>query len=888
MKVFLKTLGIISITIVAIIAITVGTFAILALLDHGKSSDYFPTDSTLRIEVTSVGDLIEELTDWEVSDIVLSEPEMKDIYQSFLEWKNNPVRENFLVKRAMSLDANILFNDNFDPLIIINMGWRSFVNRIILWSEPLLGFSPIEIKKTNFEGHSYFTIIPPKKTQAEEVEAKESKPIYVFIKGKILLISTNEKFIQDTLMGAPFAQTHQLNYSFSTNPLIKIHLNTQKLVQMFQKDFPDLIPLSNRLNFNKETLLAVDIKKGEINLEGYTPFHTDTEDLVEYLSYDPGYLRVPQYLPDSVNILTGFRFRNFDSLINLVNNFIDNKKQINLSNFDVLTKSILGLSSQELVTDWLGREAGAFTLKGYSSNPVMFVEIENQENLDKVFEKLKNNLFIKAKDNLVIDKIRVASLNFPAPLMKVLEVFTGPIDTPYMVRKGNYLYLSNNPETLAHLLKEIKGKNYLSDSKSFKNVTGKLPSRSPFLFYYDLNSAMPRFLLSQNVLAKIFRLYEKGHFYISYHQEEIRFQFHGDKSPITGTTNFPGFPVDTHEKINSQVIVGDIGESALPELSFLNTKNEMIITNMIGIKLSRTTMPDRTSLLKAVPQIGILTYGSSGFLSIPIEGIGMDQQEKKVEWDWTFDPTPYKDGYIIFDKSLQKLIYLRDNGSYPLPQIYTKNILAPPSVLENRYLGIYPKDIFGTYYITDDEGIPLASWPQRAGSVAIKGPQLIRDKNQIYSIFLTQKGILEIRDVEGSLIHDPVEMEGTFYSSPAIIKNKREHDVVIINKDGDITIFSLKGEIQNQFKVKIPNSETAGIIGYDINDDGIEELFLYGAGSKIYGWTKEGKLLEGFPVEGHFKPVFTDLDSNGIPEMITGGLDRKIYAYTVRYGIEGE
>ncbi|MDC7223908.1 MAG: VCBS repeat-containing protein, partial [Spirochaetales bacterium] len=833
----------------------------------------------LRVEVDSVSTLLDNLTEWSAAEIILSEPEMKDVYQSFLEWKNNPLRENPLVKRTLSLEADILFNDQFQSLIIVDLGWRSSLYKLFLQLEAVLKISPLEIESRSFERKIYSAVtLPPQKGDTSGVDQR----IFLYSRGNILLVVTDESFLQETLAGAPYPPRDRLAYSFEKRPDLKIHLNTEKLLDLFGEDFPELALFKEKVSFHKEILLAVNVEDERINLEGYIPFDTESPEMINYLTTDPGLLMVPKSLPPSVNILTGFRYNDLNALLAMVNSFLPEEDQIELENFDSITKSLLGLTTEELLTDWLGNEAGAFTLEGYSSSPVFFAEIGNNKNLDKVLEALKESLFVKAKDNLLLDETRITMLTLPGPLKVILELFTGPLDTPFLIAEGDYLYISDNPETLAHLSRELKGRDSLASSGSFKTVTGRLPERSPLLFYYDLNTAMPRFLLSNQVHTKLMRYYEKGHFYLSYHQQEIRFQFHGEKAPVKETRPFPGFPVDTKEAIFSPVMTGDLGESILPEFSFMNKNDELIITNFFGTPLSRTVMPRKSTLLEILPGEGVLTFGEKGFLTVPMGGISLGQLDEPFPWDWTFSPVPFGGDYLLFNKESQQLVRLGRNGQTDLGRPYAKTILNPPDTWKNQYIAVYPKDLFGSYYLLNSSGNPQENWPQKAGSLSLHGPRFFEYKGKIHLMFLTQKGTLDIRDRKGESLHMPLTLDGTFLSPPLSFRGEQGTLIALINSKGTVTILTPEGEIIREWDLRIPESEETRFTAYDVDGDGLDELFLHSVGNRIYGWRSDFTEIPGFPVPGHYRPEFLDLDADGTIEMITGGMDDKIHGYTIR------
>ncbi len=864
-------------SLLGLILVLSGILFASASLNREESSDFFSPDHTLRIEVDSVSGLIGTLTEWEGASIFLEEPEMAGAYESFIEWKNNPLRESRLIKALLALKADILFDDQFKPLILIDLGWRSSPVRAVLKWESLRHGSPLAVESRYRGDAAYRQItLPP-----EDGDTEGAQQLYLGIRGNILILSPSEPFLAGTLQSAPFPVRDSLNYSFDRRPDLKIHLNTDRLLEKFSLDFPGLDLLSGQLPFHEETLLAAYLEEDQLTLEGYVPVSSDSPVMTDFLSADPGELRVPRKLPLSVNILSGYRYGDFSSFLSWLNLFLPEEKQFNPEDYRGITKTLLGLMPED-ITGWIGEEAGAFSLEGYSSSPVYFVEIRDQKALSLLFEALKKSLFIKAQDNLLMDDTRITRLSLPGPLKLLTERFTGPLETPFIINREGYLFLSHDPETLAYLSRELGGRDTLASTDSFKKASGQLPEKSPLLFYYDLNSAMPRVLLQDNPLSKLIRLYEKGHFYVTYHRDEIRFQFHGVKTPPRQSGPFPGFPLDTGENIMTPVLTGDLGESRLPEFAFLNKEGELIITNFLGTPQSRTLMPEGTSLLEMTRGEGVLTFGRNGFLTVPLEGLGLSREETPFPWSWTFDPVPFGRKYLLFRRDEGQLYLISPAETEPFGPPFSKTVLNEPDSLKGKFVALYPKDLFGTLYVLNSQGSPLPGWPRQGGAISLSGPRFLEDDGEDYLLYLSQKGTLDIRGMDGQPAVSPIDMGESYLSPPVAMKDGRKGLIALLSEKGRISLLDGKGNILREEKLRLPRSEEVCLLAYDIEGDGRDELFLHSAGNRIFGWDSTLTPLSGFPLDGHYRPVFTDLDGDGTPEMISGGVDKKIYAYSLR------
>ena len=124
----------------------------------------------------------------------------------------------------------------------------------------------------------------------------------------------------------------------------------------------------------------------------------------------------------------------------------------------------------------------------------------------------------------------------------------------------------------------------------------------------------------------------------------------------------------------------------------------------------------------------------------------------------------------------------------------------------------------------------------------------------------------------GKLAKKPADRIGGF---------EMERKQVTFNADGEFILISMGGEIIKKKKVPDVGDRKARLLLFDIDKDGIEEIFVYGTKNHVIGVGRNFEVLPGFPVKGNKKPSFTDLNFDKIYEMIVGSYDGNVYAYTL-------
>ena len=212
--------------------------------------------------------------------------------------------------------------------------------------------------------------------------------------------------------------------------------------------------------------------------------------------------------------------------------------------------------------------------------------------------------------------------------------------------------------------------------------------------------------------------------------------------------------------------------------------------------------------------------------------------------------------------------------------------LLSPVTVYNNVIALYPKSFSGSIYLIDNNGNTVKGWPQDAGGIGYGSPVINRIGNDYAGsvVFITQKGDLFAWSLDGSKRNGfPINISGVFYTQPVIgnINNEMNREIVTLDKNGNVSIVSGEGIDVLKKEIKGSGSKDNKIMLFDINNDRINEIFIYGGSNNIYGLDNELNILPGFPVKGNTKPCFSDFDSDGQYEMIVAGVDNYIYVYTI-------
>ena len=149
--------------------------------------------------------------------------------------------------------------------------------------------------------------------------------------------------------------------------------------------------------------------------------------------------------------------------------------------------------------------------------------------------------------------------------------------------------------------------------------------------------------------------------------------------------------------------------------------------------------------------------------------------------------------------------------------------------------------------------------------------------------FLTQAGLLYAWDPAGSPVPQfPLTLPGVFYTTPEALSVDGQGALAILAQDGTLSIVGMSGAVLRQTVVPDLDGKDARMLVADLYRDGRQEILLYGSGAFIAGYDSSLRPLAGFPLKGVSAPQLLELNHDGRLDLVTAGLDGKIYAYALR------
>jgi len=616
--------------------------------------------------------------------------------------------------------------------------------------------------------------------------------------------------------------------------------------------------------------------------------------LLEDRSQAPG---MSERLPASSQYATVLSAGTLEDLLLATGVFAGKEFEDTIKRTDSLSRTILGLTLDDLLFSWPGKEFAVFGLEG-RPHPVYAIQIADERKRQAVFDKAFSSIVLNENTRLNLDGVRIPRIEVPEFLQSLLRRWNMFLPSPYYTIYRDYLLASESAEALLAALRAMQRNDVLPKTAVWRNIAGGRTAASAFSLYYSLDLSMPFFLRKNTALSGFLSLYRQG---------LVRMSFDKGKADITlvlvpgsgsGVNLVNSFLVETKVRPYNR-IYGSADDSKI----FLSAGNTVVSVNVANN--STVDMP-----------------GQDRLWIVPAEGVG----DKKTVTAWVASergrvtlvngelealqgfpvltglrlssaPVAYNGKLYLCDED-GKVQAVDASGKQTVWETsFASPLRSSPSFLTaqaktgaRNYAAVYPKSFFGELWLLDADGKILPGWPvplERKEEDGLGGnaglgfgsPLLFSYNNGVYVAFVSQSGDFFVFDENAKVLSPfPVTLNGVFFVQPVFDGSF----FWLVSAEGNLFRVSPDGEVLYQNVTGFSAKEEGYITVFDCDGDKVPEIFFTGEGNALHAYTRNFRSLEGFPLQAWGKPHFVPAQGNKKAEIFGIGMDRRLYRWQFR------
>jgi hypothetical protein len=666
---------------------------------------------------------------------------------------------------------------------------------------------------------------------------------------------------------------------------------------LFSKQDPRIEEILNSLEF--ESMVEAGVSIIPRKLEIYLAAHLSSDNtlLNRFLESRSQTPEMADRFPSSTQYATVLSAGTLGELYRAASVFgADFDDAVKLA--DNSSRAFLGLTLDELLYSWSGKEFSVFGIEG-RPHPVFAVQVSDERKRQQVFDKAFRSVFLNEDTRLDLDGVRMPRIATPDFLQYLLKKWNIFLPSPYYTVYRDFLLISESADTLLSALRAMQRNDTLPGTAAWRNIAGGKSAASAFSLYYSLDLSTPFFLRKNTALSAFFTLYREGLVRMNFNGGLLELSLSFVPGSGSGITLVNGYPLDIGGRPSNQVFGAERGEY---NRVFFASGNSAFSVNLAdktvyGIEGQgiHWVVPAKETGKK--DEMNAWVVSDRG--RVTLVNADMEPAERfPVLTGLRISASPCVfDGKLYLCGEDGRVCIIDEKGGQNFWNTsFTSALRSPPSFLNlsvkggtRIYAAVYPKSFFGEIWLLDENGKNFPNWPVptattlREGGFADSGigfgsPLVFAHNGKIYVAFVCQSGELILYDENASIVLPfPLSLNGIFYIQPVF---DGEY-LWLISADGTLFRIGINGELLYQNIPGLSVKEEGYIKVFDCNGDMKPEIFITGEANALYAYTRNFRSLEGFPLPVWGKPLFTEAGIRKA-EIIGMGMDRRLYRWQFR------
>ena len=866
--------------LVCILVLVSIIWAAFSLIGRVKPTEVIPDAAVLRLSISNPVRLLDGILSHEPLHEITSVPALAPVLSSLNVLEESSLLKNRMIRLAARGNIEIAFLsvDSGTPGSLIAAWDFGFFSPLLRILPKISGFFNIP--------NLYY------------VQAGKNSRFEYRMEGMTLFAAPYRNLLFITDNSAVFESRTAVKTGTQAFSVIKpsaydaaLMLSPEFIAALLAEQDASIAAIMNNIEFNSavEAGLSVYPKKLEFRITApVLSGQTALKRLLEQRSQVPG---MAERLPAAAQYATILSAGTLEELYQAALVFSPGLGET-LKTAENSSRFILGLTLNDLLFSWSGKEFAVFGMEG-RPHPVYAVQIADERKRQEIFDKAFKSIALNENVRLNLDGVRIPRIEVPNFLQSLLRQWNLFIPSPYYTIHEDYLLVSESAETLLSALRSMQRNDVLPKTDVWRNIAGGKAAASAFSLYYSLDMSMPFFLRKNTALSGFLALYRQGLVRMSFNKGLADISLALVPGSGSGVTPVKGYPLEIGGR---------------PSNKIYGTGDRVFFTRgdtAISIDLADNSIYELS--------------GQGSIWVVPAEGMG----EKNAVNAWVVSdrgrvtlvngnmepaqgfpaltglrisspPVSYNGRLYLCDEDGKVHTIDANGGQSVWETSFIAALRSPPSFLmltsrnntrtQSSYAAVYPKSFFGEIWLLDADGKAFPGWPapisgigeQDNSGIGFGSPLLFAYNNLVYIVFVSQAGELSVFDENAAPVSPfPLILDGVFYQQPAF---DGEY-LWLVSANGTLFRISIAGEVLYQRIANFSVMEEGYITTFDCDGDKIPEVFITGEGNALHAYSRNFRSLEGFPLPVWGKPLFIDSSGRGKAEIIGMGMDRRLYRW---------
>ncbi|MCL2800463.1 MAG: hypothetical protein FWD28_01715 [Treponema sp.] len=672
-------------------------------------------------------------------------------------------------------------------------------------------------------------------------------------------------------------------------------LSNDFIASLLADQDPAIAAIINNIEFDSRVEAGLSIHPRKIELHLAAPLSSREPSLSRILGQRSRVPGMAERIPADAQYATILSAATLEELYETAKVFTPDLDDT-LRVAETSSRFLLGLTLNDLLFSWSGDEFAVFGLEG-RPHPVYAVQIADERKRSEVFDKAFRSIVLNENIRLNLDGTRIPRIEIPEFLQALLRKWNIFVPSPYYIVYRDYFFVSESADALLSAVRAMQRNDVLPRTADWRNIAGGRSTATSFSLYYSLDLSVPFFLRKNTALSGFLSLYRQGLARMSINKGIVEVSLSLVPGSGRGVTPVHGYPLAIGGRPSNRL-------SGAEGRVFFTSGN-----TSLSLKIADNSFDELTGQGNhwVIPAFGTWERDAVNAWVVTDRGrVSLVDGNMEVQSGFPMlmglrvssPPVAFNGRLYVCDED-GKVHVVNAQGRQQLWETsFSAALRSPPSFLtissrnsSVTYAAVYPKSFLGEIWLLDSEGKALPNWP---APIAVSGdsdeysytpgigfgsPLLFTQGNSIRVAFVNQSGQLLVYDETAALVPPfPVNLDGIFYIQPVF---DGEY-LWLASAEGKFFQVDMEGEVLYQQIPGFSVMEEGHIILFDSNGDKVPEIFITGEGNALYGFTRNFRSLEGFPLPVWGRPYFIPAQSGRKAEVFGIGMSTRLYRWQFR------
>jgi len=870
--------------LILIIVLPLAGMTIASLVGRVPPSQAIPVEYLAYVQLPTPVDTVSRIVSDESFSILFTEPSLVALAPLAADLRASGILEKPLVRFLgnRSVDAALLQNGQF--IAAIDSGFFSSWLRLFPVIVPMLGISDLTVLREN--GQIFYRFqATPSTPGATSVQA-----YYITVwKNLILIAPDTHSLLLNVIHG------DRSRFLGTSGPLFRqrgfdvgILLSSTQLVAGMPVRTGIADAILRSLVFEQQAEIAITLTDSRLRLSMSVPVDSDDPSLSSLLNRQSMVPSIYTLLPQDTQYATVIAAGSLQDLLQPALGFSGPEFDRAWRQGNTASRTLLGMSLEDLLFSWTGSEFALFALAG-RHHPVFALQVADEQQRRAVFEKLFSSFAVSEDTTVVLDGVRVPQIKLPDFLSGILRFWNITIPAPYYLEQDGFLFLSESPENLVATLNSIRRNRNMLRTPVWRTLSGGANARASLSLFYSLDRVVPFFLRGNSTIERTLRLYRQGLAGLALIDGRLEVTLTVIPGDTQAARPLGGYPIKMQGSLDNRIEVILYHRRGESRIVAVEDRNRVVSINPVGAIRTEYQSAEPVWITPAegfnprtASENSLWVLGERGTIVLmngdlePASQFPIATGIRPTAAPRSFDRRLY------FPDGEGNLIVVDSTGTVAQLKLpFAETLRSSPIFFqsgETHYMAAYPRSFFGKLWLMDINGLPLPGWPNEISGIANGAPFFVQHRNQPGLALLTKAGELVVYSLDGTLLPGfPVQLPGVFSVQPVFDNTF----IWALSESGMLYQVSTEGMVLSQ-PIRGLTATAGFLVAADTDGDRIPEIYVTGDGNTLFGYTRNFTPRDGFPLAAWGLPFFGDFNGDGKIECLAPTLENTLAAWQLR------